>query len=361
MKLGVIARADHTGLGIQSRNWVRLLQPHKIIVINSKPFNGNEQHYEWYMGKPNVFRIDGFIQQKDVNAVLDDIDVLLTFEIPYNYQLISMAKSRGIKTIVQTNWEFNDWLKHPEYPQPDIMLNHSYWHLDDQKSLFPDITEYSPTPVFVEDYENIYDKNVTRTMLTPRPPAPYPKRRFLHIAGRKTHEDRNGTLDLIESLKHIPKEIDFELVIKSQTTEIPNINDPRVVIDERPVADEKELYRDFDAMILPRKYGGACLPMNEALASGLPVIMTDVEPNSKVLPEHWLVKSPKTSVFMARTLIDIHTADHKELAARIAQFAVLSPRTLTGYKIEARNIAIEEYSSESVKHKWDLLMQKLSV
>lgn len=352
MKVGIIARADYTGLGIQSRNWVRLLQPHKIIVINSRPFNGNEQHYEWYMGRPNVFRIDGFVQQKDVNAVLDDIDVLLTFEVPYNYQIISMAKARGIKTIIQNNWEFTDYLKHPEYPLPDILLNHSYWHLDDQKSLFPDITEYAPTPLFIEDYDEITHTNLQRDI----------KRvRFLHIAGRKTHEDRNGTLDLIESLKHIPKEIDFELVIKSQTTEIPNINDPRVIIDERPVADEKELYRDFDVMILPRKYGGACLPMNEALASGLPVIMTDLDPNNKILPSFWLVEARKSSVFMARTLIDICPANHKELAARIAQFAVLSPSTLIGYKVKAREIAVKEYSSESVKHKWDLLMSKLSV
>lgn len=38
-------------------------------------------------------------------------------------------------------------------------------------------------------------------------------------------------------------------------------------------------------MILPRKYAGLCLPMNEALMSGLPVIMTDIEPNNVILPK----------------------------------------------------------------------------
>jgi glycosyltransferase involved in cell wall biosynthesis len=351
MRIGIIARADLTGLGIQSRNWVRLLNPDKTIVINSKPFNGNEQHIEWYSSRRNAYRIDGFIQQNEVNPILNDIDVLLTFEIPYNYQLITMARSRGVKTIIQNNWEFTDYLRQPELPLPNLLINHSYWHLDDQKSLWGDITEYCPTPLFVEDYVNILQENLARTG----------RRRFLHIAGRGTHEDRNGTRDLIDSLQYIPEEIDFELVIKTQTTDIPSTLDRRVIIDRSSPVDEKELYRNFDAMILPRRYAGACLPMSEALASGLPVIMTDIDPNNKVLPTHWLVESNKKTSFIARTVIDVYSADHVALAGRIAQFAVVEDKLLTGYKQQAREIAVREYSSEVVKHKWDLLMLKLGV
>lgn len=352
MRIGIIARADETGLGIQSRNWVRLLNPHKVVVIDSTSFNSNKQHYEWYNNRLNAFRIDGFIQQKDVGAVLENIDVLLTFEIPYNYQLISMAKSAGVKTIIQNNWEFTDYLKQPELPLPDILLNHSYWHLDDQKALWPDITEYCPTPLFTEDFEGIWLQNLERKEK---------KLRFLHVAGRQTHEDRNGTKELMRAVLEIPKEIDFELVIKSQTAELSNIIDSRITIDTSSPEDEKDLYRNFDAMIMPRRYGGACLPMNEALASGLPVIMTDVDPNNKVLPSYWLVKAEKETVFMARTVIDVFSADTTDLAARIAQFAVLSPELLYGYKMQAREIAVSEYDSEVVKKKWDLLMNKLSV
>ncbi len=352
MRVGIIARADLTGLGIQSRNWVRLLNPSKIIVIDSRSFNGNQQHYEWYNDRRNAFSVDGFIQQKDVNAILDDIDVLLTFEIPYNYQLISMARSRGIKTIIQNNWEFTDYLKQPELPLPDILLNHSYWHLDDQKSLWPDITEYCPTPLFVEDFDDIWSQNLERKEK---------KFRFLHVAGRKTHEDRNGTKEVMRAVLEVPKEIDFELVIKTQTADLGNIVDSRITIDTSSPEDEKELYRGFDAMIIPRRYGGACLPMNEALASGLPVIMTDIDPNNKILPAHWLVKAEKQSVFMARTVIDVFSANATDLAARMAQFAVLDHDTLYGYKMKAREIAVAEYDSEVVLKKWDLLMKKLRV
>lgn len=349
MRLGIIARSDATGLGVQSRNWVRLLNPDKVILIDSSPFNRNEQHPEWYKGY-NVMPIHGFIQPTQINAVLDNIDVLLTFEIPYSYELIKVAKSRGIKTIIQNNWEFTDYLQNPALPLPDLLVNHSYWNIDEQKRRWPQISEYCATPLFIEEFEDNHIQNIHRTG----------KIRFLHVAGRKTYEDRNGTQDLVEAVKRIPPDVEFELVIKTQTTEV-ECDDPRVIIDRNPPLDEKELYYDFDAMIMPRRYGGACLPMNEALASGLPVIMTDIDPNNKVLPSFWLVSAEKKSSFMARTGIDVYSVDHTILADRIAQFAALDDTTLGSYKNIARRIACLHYSSESVKHKWCLLLAKLEV
>lgn len=349
-RLTIIARADNTGLGIQSRNWVRLLKPNKVVIIDSSVFNQNEQHPEWYEGYKTI-PINGFIKDFEIDAILEDTDILMTFEIPYNYNLFNVAKYRGVKTVLQNNWEFTDYLQRPELPFPDALINHSYWHLDDQMSLWPTISGYIPTPLFIEDFEDIYKQNLSRSG----------KRRFLHVAGRKTYEDRNGTNDLIKAVELVPPEIEFELVIKTQTTNIGYFNDERITIDTDSPSDEKELYRDFDAMIIPRRYAGACLPMNEALAAGLPVIMTDIDPNNKILPSHWLAKANKHSSFMARTLIDVYSADHTDLAARIVGFAALSNTTLLGYKQMAHDIADKEYSSEVIKHKWYLLCQKLGV
>lgn len=350
MKVGVIARADLTGLGNQSRNWVRLLDPHKVVVVDSTPFNHNQQHFEWYSNRHNVFKVDGFIGSHEVTSVLRDIDVLLTFEIPYNYELIRVAKLQGVKTVIQNNWEFTDYLQNPHLPLPDLLINHSYWHLEDQQARWPDISEYCPTPLFLEDYEGIARQNLERNT---------PTRRFVHIAGRKTREDRNGTQDLLESVKLIPKDVEFELVLKTQNTEIGTFDDLRITIDRSAPVDEKELYRDFDAMILPRRYGGASLPMNEALASGLPVIMTDISPNYKVLPKEWLVPATVVSSFMTRTTIDVHTVDHRQLADKIAELATMPHDKLLEAKKKAHEIAKREYSSEVVKTKWDNLIDRL--
>lgn len=348
-RIGIIARADLTGLGIQSRNWVRLLNPDKVIAIDSSSFNKNGQHFEWYDGYDGVL-INGFIKPHEIDAVLDNIDVLLTFEIPYSYEVIKRARARGVKTIIQNNWEFTDYLQNPSLPLPDLLVNHSYWHLDDQKKLWPEITEYCATPLFIEDYDSICLENMEKKG----------KRRFLHIAGRKTYEDRNGTEDILAAIKLIPQDVDFELVIKTQTTEVTS-DDPRVTIDRNPPDDEKELYRGFDAMIMPRRYGGACLPMNEALAAGLPVIMTDIDPNDKVLPKEWLVDATVKASFMARTTIIVYESNLQSLADKITEWATDNEGEDIVRKIRARKIAEEEYSSQAILKKWGLLLRKLGV
>lgn len=348
-RLGIIARSDATGLGVQSRNWVRLLNPDKVILIDSWPFNKNEQHPEWYKDY-KVINVSGFIQRFHIDSILEDIDVLLTFEIPYSYELVTIAKARGVKVIIQNNWEFTDYLQTPSLPLPDLLVNHSYWNLDKQKELWPEITEYCATPVFVEDFDSITMQNFERKG----------KRRFLHVAGRKTYEDRNGTEDVLAAVKLIPKEIDFELVIKTQTTDVSS-DDPRVTIDRNPPEDEKELYRDFDAVIMPRRYGGACLPMTEALAAGLPVIMTNIDPNDKVLPKEWLVEAKQKTSFMARTQIPVYETNPQELAYRITAWAIDDEGEDIVRKLRAREIAEKEYSSQSVMKKWALLLRKLGV
>jgi hypothetical protein len=347
MRLGIIARADLTGLGVQSRNWVRLLNPQRLVVINSTIFNRNEQHLEWYDGRGGYI-INGFIKPLEINPILNNLDAILTFEIPYNYELIRVARQRGVKTIIQNNWEFTDYLREAHLPLPDLLMNHSYWHLEEQKKLWPDISDYCPTPIFVEDFTTIREQNM----------ALKGKRRFLHVAGRRTHEDRNGTHDLLEAMKLIPREYDFELVLKTQSTEIPPFDDPRIMIDQSTPLDEKELYRGFDALIMPRRYGGACLPMTEALTSGMPVIMPNIDPNNKVLPEDWLVMARPKGQFMTRTMIDLFSADHNELADKIIDFATITDKNMLSQKQLAYEIALKEYSSEAVKEKWTLLLGK---
>jgi len=101
--------------------------------------------------------------------------------------------------------------------------------------------------------------------------------------------------------------------------------------------------------------------MNEALASGLPVIMTDISPNNKVLPPEWLVQSNMRFSFVARTTIEVYSADHQKLGATLDRLAHIDNESLINYKQQAYEIAVKEYSPEVIKEKWDLLMGKLGV
>lgn len=341
MRVGLIARSDRTGLGNQTRNLARLIRPDEIMLIDSTYFNRNEQHPEMY-AQYSITPIGGFPTNTQVLEWLRGLDIVITCEVFYNLSFVDLAKRMGVKTINQYNWEFADYLRQPELTLPDKLVSPSKWHLRDARQLWGNV-EYLPTPVFVDDFEEVREHNYNRTG----------KKRFLHIMGRQAVNDRNGTQDLINAMRYSGE--DFELVIKAQAGDVANIyNDPRITIDTSSPENEIELYRDFDALILPRRYGGQCLPMTEALCAGLPVIMTDIEPNNQVLPPHWLVESEPIGQFMARTMIDMYAAVPHKLADRLEQFA---EKDLRQDKLKAYNIGKTQYSSESLETKWRELIE----
>lgn len=308
MKLGLIVFCNSGGIGIQTRRLAYMLRPDRLLAIDSSGFSKiKEQHFEWYDGF-NGYRVKGFPNDREVTKFLTGLTHIICVENPLNYNLTSIAKRMGIKVFVQTNYEFCDFLNKPELTLPYKFLMPSYWKIKEMKQRFgDDKVDYLPPPIDQNEFKEAREINFKRNG---RP-------RFLHIVGTLAANDRNGTLDLLESLKYTKS--DFDLVINSQQ-ELPSeyiINDQRVRYSMRSVENSCDLYKDFDALILPRRYAGLCLPCNEALISGLPVIMTDTSPNNELLPKEWLVKCYKSRQFMTRTMIDIYKSDIRDLAKKI--------------------------------------------
>lgn len=339
MRLGIIARADKTGLGNQTRNLVKMLNPNKVLVIDSRQFNKNEQFFSTYKGYDRQIS-RGFLNDLEINKFLRNLDIVLTCELFYSNNFINIANRRGVKTINQYNYEFFDNFTNNRLPLPTQLISPSKWHLEKMERNYNAI--YLPPPIETIAFEEVYQYNIKREG----------KKRFLHIVGREAVNDRNGTLDLLESLKY--SNADFELVIKVQSGSIlpEQYQDPRVTFDFSSPESEVDLYKDFDLLILPRRYAGLCLPMNEALMSAMPVIMTDIDPNNKVLPKGWLVPSELKGSFMTRTTIDLYSADHKELAKKIDEFAKLSRKKLLKEKEQAREIGYNNYSDEQLRERY---------
>lgn len=349
MKLGIIVRSDNTGLANQTLAITKMLNPSKVILINSTPFNGNIQHPDKYKGYGGLI-VDGFIRRSHIRKVLAGITHLITCEIPYNYQVFSYAKAIGVKTVLQPNFEFLDYLIDETLPYPDAFFLPSNWRVDEINSKFSNKTkiEYLPPPTFEADYEKAKNINMSRSG----------KIRILHVRGREAVYDRNGTESILMSLKH--SKADYELVIRSQSAfNSPLLNDPRVKLDIRDLSTPQELYEDFDFMVYPRRYGGQAMPCNEALISGLPVIMNDIDPNNRILPKKWLVKATKESSFRARTDIDVYTSNYKELGAKIDELVSLGRKELDKHKQEAYNLGIQNFSPSVLKNKWLEALEKL--
>lgn len=315
-----------------------MLKPDKLLLIDSRPFNGHVQVPSMYEGF-NVQVSQGFPTNRDVLKFMNGLTHIITAETFYSHFLVSQSKARGIKTFQQYNYEFCEHLKNEYLPLPYKWLAPSYWYLEEMENQFENVV-YLPPPIFLNDFKSARDANWERSG----------RRKFVHIMGKVASHDRNGTFDLLAALQF--SNADFELVIRSQF-DVPEyrnyIDDHRITWDIRNIEDPNELYRDFDAMILPRRYGGLCLPMNEALSSGIPVIMSDISPNNRALPSQWLIDAKKIDQFMARTTIDVHAINYQQLGERLDWLATISDAELSEIKSQAFEIAHDNYSSDVLK------------
>lgn len=328
---------DSSGLGQgQTKRLVRLLHPDKLMIIDSSSFNGSPQHREWYYGY-NSMTINGFPNDMQIRHYLTGLDVVISCETFYSVRFTNIARAMNVKTILIANPEFMDWFK-PQFqgvPLPDKVIVPSCWRLEEMQERFD--AEYLPTPIFDDEFEEAREVNLKRRG----------RKNYLFINGRTAVHDRNG-LECLYAALEVSKG-KFTVTVKSQS-DIPKHPDLRIVYDFSNPENQAELYKGFDALILPRRYGGQALSMTEALQSALPVIMPDIDPNDKVLPNEWLVKAYKQGEFMTRTMIDIYNVEPDYLAYKLDNFRVTKKTRQQAYTIGRK------YDADTLKEQYERLL-----
>lgn len=302
MKIGMLARADNTGLGIQTYDFYRHIKPEKVLVVDLQHLNGLQTDINKYPGSPIVKYTpypamaegDGSLHSV-FNEFLDGLDLLFSCETFYDYYLISEARRRGIRTILQYNFELLDHLQNPHVPQPDLFMAPSCWRYDDVQF---NNKIFIPVPVDTNRF-------------------PYQHRTsaktFLHLAGNATLEDRNGTLSLINSWQQVKSGADLLI----QSPHSINHHGSNIRVDNTYTVDNTDLYRTGDVLVMPRKYGGLSLPLNEALALGMPVIMTNLCPQHEFLPSNSLIPATLSKQVTTKTSINVYEVNQNDLAAKI--------------------------------------------
>lgn len=320
MKLGLIARADNTGLGIQTWEFYRHMKPYRTMVVDISRFNNNKQYPERYEGVQKDMFIKGFPTVEDIELFLDDLDVVFVAESAYVPVFYHMARARGVKTAVQYNYEFMDWLISPSFPRPDMFIAPSKWN-------YAKVQQYC-------DINHV--KHVYLHCPVDREKLPYRERtsvrKFLHIAGRAAAHDRNGTETVIRASRLLKTGAELKVHFQGeqglghQATHpydyYKNLaqdigDDKNLTVTKQEYDNYEDIYAEGDVLLLPRRYGGNCLPMNEALSTGMPVLMPNISPNNEFLPEAWLMPAEKISQFTPRTFIDIYDVAPEALAAAI--------------------------------------------
>lgn len=347
MKLGIMCFANNSGLGNQTRRLTQMLRPYRIMVIDSTPFSPNaEQHFDWYEGFQG-YKVMGFPQDFEVRKFLRDITHLVVCENPMNLNLFAIARQMGVKTYCMTNYEFCDNLNKPDFPFPDVFLMPSYWKVAEMEHKFPQTkVVYIPPPIDDNEFKRSRQLNFSRGST---------HRKFLHVVGTLATNDRNGTLDLLAALPYTKTH--FTLRITSQHELPPEYmtQDRRVIYAIGQEVDPAYLYEDADVFVLPRRYGGLSLGCNEALMSGLPVIMPDISPNNDLLPKKWLVPAQKKEELKARAIIDVYQSELVALAEMIDRFATMENKELSQEKFDAYALAHETFSPSELRDKYNAL------
>ena len=260
MKIGLIGRCDNTGLGNMSYEYFRQLSIDKVLLIKCNNANFPERflNYTFYdRENPSDEKIKQFLK---------GLDILLTIETPYNWNIYKLAKEMGVKTILIPMYEFTDTRRELDY-----------------------------VDLFMADSRIAYDKcPESRRVFIPCPVnrdvLPFKLRTkanvFLHNAGHGGMMGRNGTTELIKAMYYVKS--DVKLIINSQYPL--EADNPEITVNIGNFKNYWDLWDYGDVFILPCRFGGNFLPFNEAASCGMPVMTTDMYPHNTYLPKELLIE-----------------------------------------------------------------------
>ncbi len=306
MRVGLIARADDTGLGVQTQEFYKHMNPDKTLVVDLSHVNGKKNDFGRYPGAA-VLRFTPYPETPKaaatpkesrmvINEFMEDLDVVFTCETVYDYYLIKCARERDVRVVLQYNFELLDHVRQPSLPSPDLFMAPSLWRYDDVKT-GPKV--FLPVPV---DRQAI-------------PPVPRTvANTFLHIGGNPAMEDRNGTKVTMDAWDWVKSPA--RLLVRTQTGNYRSRNS-KVIVKRGSILNYQDLYNEGDVFILPRKFGGLCLPLNEALSAAMPVIMTDLHPQNEFLSKEVLIPAEFSKQVMTKMMIDVFEPNKGTIAETV--------------------------------------------
>lgn len=267
VRVGLIARGEDRGLGIQTWEWSRAMRPDATLLVDMGELGGGFPiHHGRYSSNATVAAFDGikFRDEQLVRAWLEQIDVAYTAETFYDTRLPHWCDEHDVRLAVHVNPEFWKWQREQQAWPAMRWWAPTAWRLD----TLPASTTVVPVPVPLDRW-----------------PAPAPEREhpvFVHVVGHRAAADRNGTSLLLAAVQRMAGPFRLRLITQGQRLPVPTMA-PGVHVELHTggVVDYWRLYEDADVLVMPRRYGGLCLPANEAAGAGLALVMTDCSPNTR--------------------------------------------------------------------------------
>lgn len=260
MRAGILLRANGKGLEYQAAECWRNYKFHSELLV----LDGNTRYPERPERYPGVLTVKWdthrghVLDEATVRDWLADLDVVFSVETVYDKRFPEWARDAKVGVVIQGNPEF---VRREDYEvQP---------------------TWTWPTPWLIERLPlgDILPVPALRPEVSPaEDDGPFT---VVHVCGHRAAKDRNGTDPMIQALRMITTETVVRLY--SQNGDLPAV--PRVPthihLEVSPfgVEDRWEMYERAHLLMMPRRYGGLCLPTIEALSCGMAVAMPRCSPN----------------------------------------------------------------------------------
>lgn len=253
MKVGMIARADDGGLGNLTAEWWRHMRPDRTVVMDLGPDGRGPARMERFEGGGEVRVNHGTrLQMAEMRWLLEGCDVVYTAETAYHPLFFKIAADAGVATVLHVMPELYAG------EEPTALWAPTTWEL----GRLPAATRVVPVPIPTDRLER---RVRTKADL------------FMHLAA-PAMRDRNGTDAVRDALPSIDPGVTVTLV-HGERFVAPADTRCRVAC---PVGSPPEWWQLWhpvvDVLVLPRRYAGLSMPMLEALAAGIPVLTTDLEP-----------------------------------------------------------------------------------
>ena len=335
MRVGVIVRPNDRGLGVQTAEAARNLNASVLVV---SVLNGSSGRYpdkvKRYPDAP-VSRCEAGwkLDERVVRSWLETVDVVYSAETFYDQRLPDWAREAGVVTVIHANPEFvprgGGWA----IGDPTLWWSATSW----RKQYLPPKLEVVPFPVATDRF-------------SPVVPHGGPCR-WLHVVGKAAMNDRNGTDIVVQAIKLLREPC--TITLRTQDPSLPPIKAPthvQVRVSTGGLANYWDLYDDADALVMPRRYGGLCLPVQEAMASGLAVLMTGTSPNAESWPVATVPVSYGQQIRMpCGSGVPLADADPAALAATMDRLADPAER----HALQARSVEWAQRNSwEALTPDW---------
>lgn len=327
MTLGMIVRADHRGLATMTGLMHRCLQPARTLLVDMGGHSPTACHPDEFPGAQVVAYDDLLAGRFAWGPWLEGLTCVYTAETAYDPQLFSEARHHGVRTILHVMPELDPYRRNPRQPRPDVLALPTAWLAD----------RYPTAPVL------------------PVPAEPFASEAGSLVVhpGALAMQDRNGTRVVIDASLSCSAPV----VVRCQQPPARPWGRASVSVADLP--DTRDLYSGAALVVIPRRYGGLSLTIQETLSAGLPLLLPESDPYAPELPAEARLRAIRGPDLQCKGgHVPTWNCDADDAAARID--AVMADDALRAHLADASRSWAEAHRWENIRGAWDQVLGRIA-